>query len=303
VDSYLISEDGAAGGLFNTDDEASQYAYILRLSRKLLRDSQTREHLAKMFPKSEFVAYRPMIRTRAGAFCLYFAGLAMLFLGGCLALYKLYCLLADRIGNKWLRAPLVAIGRYWYLLLGLDAVYFGTVLLFMLIAYCLPELQVCLLSAIGSQMTDGSGPLAVAAKAYLSRSVPLAAVTTFAINFFIGSLAFITVPSVVIPGAGALLAVFRAAMWGLLLAPSVDVLSGTMLLHSVTLLLEGQAYVVAAFFALLIPVYLLRRAEGPGVARRYAKALLLNVTGNLVVAAVLVIAAIYEAIEVIAAMG
>ena len=303
ADSYLIGDDGAAGGLFNTDDETAQYAYILRLPKKLLRDSQTREHLAKVFPKSDFVTYHPMIRTQAGAFGLYFAGLALLFLGGCLALYKLYCLLADRLGNKWLRAPLAEIRRYRYLFIPLHGIYFGAILLFMFVAYCLPELQFCLLSAIQSQVTDGSGPLGVAGKAYMSKSIPLAAVATFGINFLLGSLAVITVPSVILPGVGALVAGFRAMLWGLLLAPTFDVLSGSMLPHSFTLLLEGEAYVIAAFFALLIPVYLFRSAEGPGVARRYGRALLLNLRGNLLVATVLVIAAIYEAIEVIVAIS
>jgi hypothetical protein len=302
ANSYLIGDGATAEGLFGTDDQAAQHAYILRLPKKLLADSQTQKRLAKVFPKSDFVAYHPMIRTRLGAFCLYSTGLALLFLGGCLALYKLCCLLADRPGTTWLRAPLAAIRRYGYLLIALDGIYFGTVVLFMLIAYCLPELQFCLLSAIKSQVTDGSGPLGIAGKAYMSRSIPLAAVVTFAINFLLGSFAVITLPSIILPGVGVLVAAFRAMLWGVLLAPTFDVLSRAMLPHSLTVLLEGQAYVIAAFFALLIPIFLFRKAEGPGVGRRYGRALLLNLTGSLLVAAVLVIAAIYEAIEVIMAM-
>jgi len=151
-------------------------------------------------------------------------------------------------------------------------------------------------------VTDGSGPLAVAGKAYLSKNILRAAVTTFAINFAFGSLAVITLPSVIVPGVGVLVAAFRALLWGLLLAPSFATLSGVMLPHSITLLLEGEAYVIATFFGLLILVYLFRRAEGPGAARRYGRALLMNVRGNLLVVIVLAIAAIYEAIEVILAM-
>jgi uncharacterized membrane protein SpoIIM required for sporulation len=91
-------------------------------------------------------------------------------------------------------------------------------------------------------------------------------------------------------------------MWGLLLAPTFDALSGAMLPHSLTILLEGEAYIIAAFFGLLILVYLFRKAEGPNILRRYGKALLMNLRGNLLVAIVLAIAAIYEAIEVILGM-
>jgi hypothetical protein len=136
----------------------------------------------------------------------------------------------------------------------------------------------------------------------MSKNIPIAAVTTFVINFLLGSIVSITIPSVVIPGVGVLIAAFRAAMWGLLLAPNFDTLSGAMLPHSFTLLLEGEAYIIAAFFGLLILVYLFRKAEGPTILGRYGKALLMNLRGNLLVAIVLVIAAIYEAVEVILSM-
>jgi hypothetical protein len=302
VDSYLIHDDGTARELFNTDDEAVQQAYILRLPRKQLSDSQMREHLTKAFPKSEFAIYYPIIWTQPGPFYLYITGISLLFLGGCLVLFKLYCLLSDRLGNKWLRLPLAEIRKYKRLFLTMHLIYFGLVVLFMLIAYYLPELQVCLLAGVKSTVTDGSGPLAVAGKAYMSKNILRAAVTTFAINFTLGSFAVITLPSVILPGVGILVAAFRALLWGLLLAPSFATFSGAMLPHSITLLLEGEAYVIATFFSLLILVYFFRKAEGPGPVRRYGRALLMNVRGNLLVAIVLAIAAIYEAIEVILAV-
>jgi len=302
VDSYLIHDDGTVREVFNTDDEAVQQAYILRLPRKQLSDSQMREQLTKAFPKSEFATYYPVIWTQPGPFYLYIVGISLLFLGGSLLLFRLYCLLSDRLGNKWLRLPLAEIRKYKRLFLTLHLIYFGLVVLFMLVAYYLPEIQFCLLVGIKSTVTDGSGPLAVAGKAYMSKNILRAAVTTFVINFTLGSLAVITLPSVIVPGVGVLVAALRALLWGLLLAPSFAILSGAMLPHSITLLLEGEAYVIATFFGLLILVYLFRKAEGPGAARRYGKALLMNVRGNLLVAIVLASAAIYEAIEVILAM-
>jgi len=303
ADSYLLSDSTRTAELFNPDHEPVQTAYILQLPADQLADSQIREHLEKAFPKSQYTTYVPLIRTQQNPFYLYVAGLILLFLGGCLVLFRLYCSMADRLRNTWLGTPLAEIRRYKHLFLTLHLIYFGAIVIFMFVSYLLPELQVCLLSAIRSQVTDGSGPLGVAGKAYMSKSIPLAAVTTFVINFFFGSLAVITLPSVILPGVGVLVAGLRAMLWGLLLAPTSDVLSRSMLPHSLTLLLEGEAYVIAAFFALLIPVFLFRRAEGSGVAHRYGKALLLNLKGNLLVAIVLTVAAIYEAIEVILAMG
>jgi len=299
VSSYLFSDSDVTRNLFKPEHEDVQNAYIFKLPREQLVESEIREQLQKAFPKSQFATYAPLIRTQPGPFYLYLAGMSLLFLGGCLALFKVYCFLAERIENKWLRFPLAEIYKYKRLFLTLHIIYFGAVVLFMIVAYLLPELQVCLLAGIKSQVTDGSGPLGVAGKAYASKIIPRAAAVTFVINFLLGSLVCITIPSIIIPGIGVLLAAFRAVMWGLLLSPNFDSLSGPMLPHSVTLLLEGEAYIVAMFFALLILVYLFRKAEGPSPLRRYGTALLMNVRGNLLVAIVLAVAAIYEAIEVI----
>jgi len=302
ADSYLICDDAVAGELFDPDDEAVQNAYILRLPRDQLTDAQMRERLKKAFPKSQFVAHAPLIQAEPGPFYLYVAGMSVLLLGGSVCFFEIYRFLSGRLNNKWLRLPLAEIGKYKRLFLTMHLIYFGTVLLLMLVAYHLPELQVSLLAGIKSQVTGSSGPLAVAGRAYMSKSILRAAVTTFAINFPFGSVACITLPSMIVPGAGVLIAGVRAALWGLLLAPSFVALSSMMLPHSFTLLLEGEAYILASFFGLLILVYLFRKAEGPTAPRRYGRALLMNVRGNLWVAIVLAVAAIYEAIEVILSM-
>jgi hypothetical protein len=302
VDSYLICNNDGAREIFDPNNPTVQQAYILRLPKEQLTDLQMQERLEKVFPKSEFVLYHPVIRTQPGAFYIYIAGMLLLLFGGFMALFKLYCLLAEKLSNKWLVPPLAEICRYRYLFIALNVIYFGTVILFMLVAYHLPEFQFSLLAGVKAQVAGGSGPLGIAGKAYMSRNIPLAAVTTVLINFFIGSLAVITLPSLILPGVGILVIGFRSLLWGVLLAPGFVDLSGMMLPHSFTLLLEGEAYIVAGFFALLVPVYLIRKAEGPGLANRYGRALLMNVRGNLLVAIILAIAAIYEAIEVIVAM-
>jgi hypothetical protein len=302
VDSYLFSDSTIARELFDPNQVAVQDAYVIKLPKEQLTDSKVRQQLENVFPKLQFTAYGPMIRPQWGPFYIYVLGMSLLFLGGSLALFKVYCLLADRVGNKWLRLPLAEIRRYKHLFIGLHFTYFGVAILFMLVAYLLPELQVCLLTGIKSQIEDGSGPLGVAGKAYMSKNIPIAAATTFAINLFLGSLAYITIPSIIIPAVGVLTAIFRAMMWGVLLAPTFDTLAGAMLPHSFTILLEGEAYIIATFFGVLILVYLCSKAEGPGILRRYGKALLMNIRGNLLVAIVLATAAIYEAIEVILGM-
>jgi hypothetical protein len=92
------------------------------------------------------------------------------------------------------------------------------------------------------------------------------------------------------------------------------------------MLLEGEGYILATFFAVLIPVYLLapavERPSPPGeespddpaavpvvakpagkpLGERFRQALLLNLQGSVWVALVLAAAALYEATELILMM-
>jgi hypothetical protein len=74
-----------------------------------------------------------------------------------------------------------------------------------------------------------------------------------------------------------------------------------MLPHSGTLLLEGEGYILAAFFGLMIPLAIFRRPPESDSAPKqgYVWAVLLNLKGSVLVALVLAVAAIYEATEVI----
>ncbi|MHC4271907.1 MAG: hypothetical protein ACYST2_06300 [Planctomycetota bacterium] len=302
ADSYLISESLGEIQLFDPDDKDVRNAFIFevsKVSKEELTNSETRKKLFEFVEESNLIPNTPTFRVKPGPFLLYMSGLMLLLLGGSVALYKFYCFLANHYKNKWLCSPLQSIVKYKYLFLALHGIYFGAYLFFSLVIYLLPEFQFAILTGLRSEITSGSGPLAVAGKAYLSGDVLRAAWVTFLINFFLGSLASITIPSLIIPGIGIIIALFRAVMWGLLLGPTVVSLSGVMIPHSFTLLLEGEAYILATFFALLVPIYMCRKSEGPTLIKRYANALMLNLKGNFFVLTVLLIAAIYEAMEVI----
>jgi hypothetical protein len=119
------------------------------------------------------------------------------------------------------------------------------------------------------------------------------------INFLLGTVLFLTLPSFVVPGSGTLLAGFRAVTWGLLLAPATLLQAFTMLPHSGTLLLEGEGYILAAFFGLIFALSFFGPNSDSSVLSRYKRGVVLNLKGSLLVALVLAVAAIYEATEVI----
>jgi hypothetical protein len=276
---------------------------LLRLSAKELRDRAVERELKEAYPSSRFVRFYRWSRLERNAYYLYLAGQATLLVGGSGVLIGLYRLWARRTRFSWFAAPLQEIDRRPVLVWGVHLVYFGLVMLSSVLVYELPEVQTVLMSAIRAEIGSSSGPLGIAGKAYGSRNVALAALVTFAINFGLGSVLLITVPSMVVPGTGALATVVRAFAWGLMLAPTFEMNAYAMLPHSLTMLLEGGGYILAAFFALMIPISMVESRPGTSVGQRYLRALVLNVQGNLVVALVLTVAACYEAVEVIAMMN
>jgi len=265
--------------------------------------SQTASSPREGIERSGKASLDPATRVPGGPFQLYMGGLALLMAGGSGLFIRLYKYLSVRLPMAVLRDPLDPMQRYATLFVLLHIAFFGGMILFMELAFAAPDVQGSILTLVKHEVLGGKGPLGAIGSAYLSKSIPLAALVTVTANFLLGSLLVITVPAIVVPGAGLLVPAFRAAICGLTLAPTFAGLSGAMLPHSFTLLMEGEGYILATFFGLLVPIYLFRTCEGPTIGARYCSALLLNVKGNLWILIVLAVSAIYEATEVIIAKG
>lgn len=169
----------------------------------------------------------------------------------------------------------------------LNVTYYGVVILGMAYAAINPQIQKTLIEAV-RQRVRGGGPL-------LKEMVLI-----FVINLFTGSLVMITLPSLVIPFSGLLMGVYRAAMWGLVLSPASPELARTMIPHSLTLILEGQGYIVA-----MLAVFIHGKAFiwplSAGVESRWKGYIEgLKRTGQLylLVIILLIVAAVYESLEV-----
>ena len=295
ANAYLAPKADTCAQLLETQDDSVKQAVIF--SRPELEN--VRSQLVEAFPKERFTWAGWPRRLPRGMYYLYLSGFLALFLGGSGLAIGLFIRWAERTRSRWLAPPLAEIRQRWRLLATVHAICFGLALTSMLVIYEFPEIQKTMLLLTSAQVQGGSGILGAAGDAYQSRNIAVAASTTLGINFLLGSFASITLPSFVIPGIGALVSFWRDLLWGILLAPTDLTLSGRMLPHSWTLLLEGEAYILATFFALLIPIELFRRQPGVTIRKRYTRAIVLNLQGNLLVFLVLTLAAIYEATEVI----
>jgi hypothetical protein len=297
--AYLAAPAASLDTLFDPDNAAVRNTGLLQLLPQQAHGRQALKQLAEAYPSGRFAMIAPEVRAEPAPYYLYVAGQALLLLGGSGFLIAMYAALARRVHWQPLERPLDELSHRRGLLWTVHLVYFGLTIFGALVIYSLPQLQTTLLAMIREVMKGDENVLAVAAHAYASGNMLWAALVTLVINFFIGSVLCITVPSVVIPGIGVLLAAWRALLWGALLAPSVATLARGMLPHSGTLLLEGEGYILAAFFALLIPTYLCQPRLGGGMLHRYGRAVLLNAQGALLTFVVLAVAGCYEAVEVI----
>ena len=191
----------------------------------------------------------------------------------------------------------------WRAYVTLNLLYYGLVLTGMAYVFANPLVQQALLQSVGQAFQPG-GSLAGVAAVYGSGNVILAAVVTFGVNLVLGSFLQITLPSLVIPLAGVAMGVFRAILWGLILAPQGS-LTYAMIPHSITLLLEGQGYIIAMLGTFTIAKGLVRPGAygAAGHVAGYLTGLARCARLYVLVIVVLAVSAIYEATEVILMMN
>jgi hypothetical protein len=193
----------------------------------------------------------------------------------------------------WMFAPLREHRRAW---LGMNILYFGTIALSMLAVLVYPAMQQSLWQSVGQAFSPTStlGPLV---QAYTEGRLLMAIALTFMVNLVFGSLLVLSLPSLLIPFAGILMGVVRAGLWGVLFSPFGGELQPGLLPHALTILLEGEAYVVAMLGVWLWWWPVLRTPGRRWQLWRDGLVLQGRIYG--VVALLLAIAAIYEALEVI----
>ena len=181
----------------------------------------------------------------------------------------------------------------------INVVFYGLVIVGALAVVLFPEVQQFLLKQIRHGLSQGR--LRVIAEAYREGRVLATIGLTFAANLFMGALAAVTIPSLLVPFSGLAIGLLRSLLWGLVLSPADPHLRWAMIPHAGTLLLEGQAYVLAMLAAYIHgKAWLSPRSVGEQThSRGYLSGLKSTASIYVLVVVVLAVAAIYEALEVI----
>ncbi len=201
-----------------------------------------------------------------------------------------------------LRRGFILIRTHWRAWLVANAAYFAVLIVGLIVATFNREIQEMMMDAIGQAFGEG-GPLSAVTEAYTTGQALRAIVLTFVVNLIVGTFASITLPSLVVPFSGWLVALYRALLWGFIFAPSLNEalsLRGIFygLLVAILILLEGEAYVLGMLAAWLQgrEFVFYRRQGHAGPGRGYVAGLKQTALMYIPIVVVLIVAAIYEVI-------
>jgi hypothetical protein len=199
-----------------------------------------------------------------------------------------------------LSSAVAIVRRHRRAYLACNVGYYGLILVGLAWAQMAPKTAEGLRSAVASSLE--SGALAPIADVYDRRAVLAAIGLTLAVNLIIGSLASITLPSLVLPFCGLAVAGFRALVWGLLFSPeSAAITWGNLPQGAViagVLILEGQGYVLTMLAAWIHGIGWTRPATSGATTHGQGFRLGLGVTTRLygLVVLTLAVAAVFEVV-------
>lgn len=259
--------------------------------------------------KNDLIALMDFSDYRHGTlvYALAVIGEALFMIGGFLLFYHLFVRIARRkrqekalIANAFSDACVLVVNNYHIYTLSI-----GLFMLFwlwgMITAALDPGYQNTMLQWYRGQFAGGTWPLGVAGQAFASSNIILAIIITFIVNFVQGTVLTLSLYSIIPLGSAFILNAIRGQVLGMALAPTNMFFGQTMALHLPTILIELQGYLLAGFVSVLLPLALIYPDRFGCTTRfeAFKKYLLWQFRILPLVAVILFVAAVYEAIELI----
>lgn len=151
--------------------------------------------------------------------------------------------------------------------------------------------------------TFEEGDLAYIGAAYESGNILRAAGATFIQNFFVATIIMTIIPSFVVPFWGLLKSIVSFLVVGFGLAPIWTGSAQRMTFHSITMVLELEAYIVASFAVVAFPFIVVRGLAGDGPGAAVMQGVKVMLSAALLAGMILTLAALYEAASLILLRG
>lgn len=193
-----------------------------------------------------------------------------------------------------LRRPFEIIGANMRAYLAINLMAYGLLLIGFLVGLVFPDLA---RARMETQQTDGTSDLVTS----LLRSPWMFALVIFAIN--VGKLSALTIvlPSLVVPFLGLALFAWWSFTTGITLAPTTDIQWVALIPHSLTVVIELQAYILLLLGAYLLGRSWLRPRTAGAITHRQGYLRGLQKLGWLALPALvlLVIGALYESFSLL----
>ncbi|WP_017571787.1 stage II sporulation protein M [Nocardiopsis halotolerans] len=195
---------------------------------------------------------------------------------------------------RHLRAPFRIIRAHLRAYLVMNAIVYGLFFVGMGAALAFPELNA---ARLASQQEDGTADLVVS----LLSDVWLFSLTILAVNVLTVAVLTILLPSMVVPFLGIAAFAYRAFTFGVTLAPVDGVTARILIPHSLTILIEFQAYALVMLAAHLLGRAWLRPGTVGARDHRQGYVRGLRQVGWLSLPALVlfVVGAVYEAFEIV----
>lgn len=301
--AYLLPEKDAFGGLFSVNATQGWYAREGRAEEREKRIVPWREKakardldgLAEEFKKNESRP-RNVPQALPAVTCLTALGMLLAVLGGATCQYRI---LRSTARSSWriLRWIGLEIQAHPRLFMGVNAILHGTLFAGM-IAGCLNPVGFHLYGSI-IRRECVTGSLGNAGLSFLTGDICTAALYAFTINFFQATLLETILPSMVIPFLGLLRNILRFGLIGFIFAPAESSLPAGLIYHSVTIIVELEAYILASFAGVMFFLNLYRGFKNRTPKQGLMQGLKTIASAAVVAAIILAIAALYESVTVI----
>lgn len=125
----------------------------------------------------------------------------------------------------------------------LNAVFYGLIVVSMSVTALVPELQEDAIASVDRDLSQ-EGLAAALVGADEQGNVLTSAGLTLLINVLLGVVITMVAPSLLVPFLGLAMGVYRTITWGFLFSPIAPEAQVAFIPHSLTVLIEGQAYIV-----------------------------------------------------------
>ncbi|WP_017586153.1 stage II sporulation protein M [Nocardiopsis ganjiahuensis] len=193
-----------------------------------------------------------------------------------------------------LRRPFQIIRANLGAYLVLNALVYGVLLAGLAVGMLFPELNTSLADGLDE---DGTADLVVS----LLSNVWLFALTIFGVNVLTVGVLKILLPSLVVPFAGIAFLLHMAFESGVILAPVDETIATVLIPHSVTMVVEFQAYILLALGSYVFAMAWLRpgSVDAPNRRRGYVRGLQRFGWLSLPALVLFVVGAVYEAFSII----